>query len=208
MLPHGLGSHGSAPYLAPEEYIDKEFDARAVDVWATCDLHGYAHRTTSLASGHKKKKISFTSVIFEVTMQLNFEDLFASSLLPSTLPGDEALLMHLLINHPLRLPLLLTHESRRPRQHVAHDNKPRRDGSLAIRDIALPAYLLDFALIRPDHILLSLDALSQRQEDETLGVVVQLARRFLDGGHARVEAVQGGVAERVRAGEEGGQVGC
>lgn len=29
------GLCGSAPYIAPEEYIDKEFDARAVDVWAT-----------------------------------------------------------------------------------------------------------------------------------------------------------------------------
>ncbi|KAH6699832.1 kinase-like protein [Leptodontidium sp. MPI-SDFR-AT-0119] len=26
---------GSAPYIAPEEYIDKEFDGRPVDVWAT-----------------------------------------------------------------------------------------------------------------------------------------------------------------------------
>ncbi|KAL3427076.1 hal protein kinase [Phlyctema vagabunda] len=29
------GLCGSAPYIAPEEYIDSEFDARAVDVWAT-----------------------------------------------------------------------------------------------------------------------------------------------------------------------------
>ncbi|KAI9746503.1 MAG: serine/threonine-protein kinase HAL4/sat4 [Claussenomyces sp. TS43310] len=29
------GLCGSAPYIAPEEYIAKEFDARAVDVWAT-----------------------------------------------------------------------------------------------------------------------------------------------------------------------------
>lgn len=34
--PHMVtGVCGSAPYIAPEEYIDKEFDARAVDVWAT-----------------------------------------------------------------------------------------------------------------------------------------------------------------------------
>ncbi|KAG5438699.1 hypothetical protein PCANB_002419 [Pneumocystis canis] len=29
------GLCGSVPYIAPEEYIDKEFDPRAVDVWAT-----------------------------------------------------------------------------------------------------------------------------------------------------------------------------
>ncbi|TAQ90452.1 hypothetical protein B7494_g1254 [Chlorociboria aeruginascens] len=29
------GLCGSAPYIAPEEYVDTEFDARAVDVWAT-----------------------------------------------------------------------------------------------------------------------------------------------------------------------------
>ena len=29
------GLCGSAPYIAPEEYVDKEFDPRAVDVWAT-----------------------------------------------------------------------------------------------------------------------------------------------------------------------------
>jgi protein-serine/threonine kinase len=34
--PHMVnGLCGSAPYISPEEYIDKEFDARAVDVWAT-----------------------------------------------------------------------------------------------------------------------------------------------------------------------------
>ena len=34
--PHMVtGLCGSAPYIAPEEYTDKEFDARAVDVWAT-----------------------------------------------------------------------------------------------------------------------------------------------------------------------------
>jgi protein-serine/threonine kinase len=29
-----VGVCGSAPYIAPEEYMDKEFDPRAVDVWA------------------------------------------------------------------------------------------------------------------------------------------------------------------------------
>ncbi|KAI9721558.1 MAG: Pkinase-domain-containing protein [Candelaria pacifica] len=29
------GLCGSAPYIAPEEYVDNEFDPRAVDVWAT-----------------------------------------------------------------------------------------------------------------------------------------------------------------------------
>lgn len=28
------GICGSAPYIAPEEYVDKEFDPRAIDVWA------------------------------------------------------------------------------------------------------------------------------------------------------------------------------
>ena len=28
------GLCGSAPYIAPEEYVDKEFDPRAVDLWA------------------------------------------------------------------------------------------------------------------------------------------------------------------------------
>jgi protein-serine/threonine kinase len=28
------GICGSAPYIAPEEYVDEEFDGRAVDVWA------------------------------------------------------------------------------------------------------------------------------------------------------------------------------
>lgn len=29
------GLCGSAPYISPEEYVDKEFDPRAVDIWAT-----------------------------------------------------------------------------------------------------------------------------------------------------------------------------
>lgn len=34
--PHMVtGLCGSAPYIAPEEYTEKEFDARAIDVWAT-----------------------------------------------------------------------------------------------------------------------------------------------------------------------------
>ncbi|KAI5465796.1 kinase domain-containing protein [Mariannaea sp. PMI_226] len=38
------GLCGSAPYIAPEEYTDKEFDARAVDVWA-CGVIYMAMRT-------------------------------------------------------------------------------------------------------------------------------------------------------------------
>jgi protein-serine/threonine kinase len=38
------GLCGSAPYIAPEEYIDREFDARAVDVWA-CGVIYMAMRT-------------------------------------------------------------------------------------------------------------------------------------------------------------------
>ncbi|KAK4249946.1 kinase domain-containing protein [Corynascus novoguineensis] len=38
------GLCGSAPYIAPEEYVAKEFDARAVDVWA-CGVIYMAMRT-------------------------------------------------------------------------------------------------------------------------------------------------------------------
>ncbi|CAJ2506343.1 Uu.00g004730.m01.CDS01 [Anthostomella pinea] len=38
------GLCGSAPYISPEEYIDREFDARAVDVWA-CGVIYMAMRT-------------------------------------------------------------------------------------------------------------------------------------------------------------------
>ena len=38
------GLCGSAPYIAPEEYVDKEFAARAVDVWA-CGVIYMAMRT-------------------------------------------------------------------------------------------------------------------------------------------------------------------
>jgi len=38
------GLCGSAPYIAPEEYTDKEFDPRAVDVWA-CGVIYMAMRT-------------------------------------------------------------------------------------------------------------------------------------------------------------------
>lgn len=43
--PHMVsGLCGSAPYISPEEYTDKEFDARAVDVWA-CGVIYMAMRT-------------------------------------------------------------------------------------------------------------------------------------------------------------------
>ncbi|RQM04865.1 hypothetical protein DH86_00002651, partial [Scytalidium sp. 3C] len=43
--PHPVsGLCGSAPYIAPEEYTEKEFDARAVDVWA-CGVIYMAMRT-------------------------------------------------------------------------------------------------------------------------------------------------------------------
>jgi protein-serine/threonine kinase len=43
--PHMVsGLCGSAPYIAPEEYTDKEFDARALDVWA-CGVIYMAMRT-------------------------------------------------------------------------------------------------------------------------------------------------------------------
>ncbi|KAF3034658.1 serine/threonine-protein kinase HAL4/sat4 [Didymella heteroderae] len=38
------GVCGSAPYIAPEEYVDKEFDPRAVDIWA-CGIIYLAMRT-------------------------------------------------------------------------------------------------------------------------------------------------------------------
>jgi protein-serine/threonine kinase len=38
------GVCGSAPYIAPEEYLDKEFDPRAVDIWA-CGVIYMAMRT-------------------------------------------------------------------------------------------------------------------------------------------------------------------
>ncbi|KAL3481845.1 kinase domain-containing protein [Aspergillus californicus] len=38
------GLCGSAPYIAPEEYIDREFDPRAVDIWA-CGVIYMAMRT-------------------------------------------------------------------------------------------------------------------------------------------------------------------
>ena len=38
------GLCGSAPYIAPEEYVDREFDPRAVDVWA-CGVIYMAMRT-------------------------------------------------------------------------------------------------------------------------------------------------------------------
>ena len=38
------GLCGSAPYIAPEEYTDQEFDPRAVDVWA-CGVIYMAMRT-------------------------------------------------------------------------------------------------------------------------------------------------------------------
>ena len=43
--PHMVaGLCGSAPYIAPEEYVDQEFDPRAVDVWA-CGVIYMAMRT-------------------------------------------------------------------------------------------------------------------------------------------------------------------
>lgn len=39
-----FGLCGSAPYIAPEEYVDKEFDPRAVDIWA-CGVIYMAMRT-------------------------------------------------------------------------------------------------------------------------------------------------------------------
>ncbi|KAL2866292.1 serine/threonine protein kinase SAT4 [Aspergillus lucknowensis] len=39
-----VGLCGSAPYIAPEEYTDKEFDPRAVDIWA-CGVIYMAMRT-------------------------------------------------------------------------------------------------------------------------------------------------------------------
>ena len=38
------GLCGSAPYIAPEEYVDEEFDPRAVDIWA-CGVIYMAMRT-------------------------------------------------------------------------------------------------------------------------------------------------------------------
>ena len=104
------------------------------------------------------------------------------------------------------LGLLGVEDGAEPGQGLVADDERGDDGSLAVGDQAGLLILLVLAGKDVEDVVAALDALVVRQQDEALGVVVQVVGGPLDDGEALVDAGQGLVAEGVGLGQEGDDV--
>lgn len=73
------------------------------------------------------------------------------------------------------------------------------DGGLALANVALFGLLLGLGVEDVENVVAALETLVDGEEDDGLGVVVELAGGLLDDGEALVDAVQGLVADGVDA---------
>ena len=104
------------------------------------------------------------------------------------------------------LGLLGREEAANPAQGLVADNQRRRDGSLAVANVAALLILFRLSGVDIEHVVTALKGLVVGQEDEALGLGIELAGGLLDGGEALVEAVERLVAKRVGAGDVGRDV--
>lgn len=109
-------------------------------------------------------------------------------------------LVGVLLDHLLRLGLLLAEEGADPLHGLGGDDDGGAQGGLAVDDepvAALAAGLLVLGAVDAQDVVLGLEALVQREQHHALGVGVQLARLLLDDGELGVDLGQRLVAEVV-----------
>lgn len=116
------------------------------------------------------------------------------------------LLVDLVVDDLGSLGLLGRDEGADPGQGLVTDDNGRDDGSLAVANVAALLIILDLGRVDVEDVVAALKGLVVGQQDEALGVGVELAGGLLDEGEALVEAVERLVAERVDAGDVGRDV--
>ena len=111
------------------------------------------------------------------------------------------LLVDLLVDSLGSLGFLLGDEATDPRQRLVADDKSSEQGSLSMGNDTLLLSLLDLGVVDLEDVVAALEAHAVGQEDEALGVGVNVGGGLLDSGEALVKASQGGVAEGVGLGD-------
>lgn len=84
-------------------------------------------------------------------------------------------------------------------QGLGGQNESSGDGSLALADDTLLLVLLGLRGVHVEDVVATLKALVVGEEDDLLGVVVQIGSGLLDDGETLVDAVEGLVTEGVGA---------
>lgn len=116
------------------------------------------------------------------------------------------LLLNLLVGGLLCLSLLLGDQAAEPVEGlVAHDEHGCDDGLASSHEASL-LILLVLGGVDLEDVVLALEPLVVGEEDEALGVVVEIVGGLLDDGEALVDAVQRLVANLVGPGDVGGDV--
>ncbi len=109
----------------------------------------------------------------------------------------ENLLVNLLLDLLGDLSLLDSDVAAGKGEGLVADLEEGGDGGLALAQVALLGLLLGLGAVDLEDVVAALEALVVGQEDEGLGVAVELGRGLLDDGEALVDAGQRLLAERV-----------
>lgn len=112
----------------------------------------------------------------------------------------------LLTRNLLRLRLLLTEECREPGERFARNNDRGSQSRLSVCDQTLAANLLHLPLIRAQNVVLALTPLLQREEDDKLRILVELAGGLLDHGELGVDARERAVTDGIGLLDVGGDI--
>lgn len=108
------------------------------------------------------------------------------------------LLVNLLLGNLGGLSLLGGQEGADPAQSLVADDEGSGNSSLALTNKASLLLLLGLGTVDLEDVVAALDTFVVGEEDQALGVVVQLGGRLLDDGEGGIEAVEGLVANGVR----------
>lgn len=126
---------------------------------------------------------------------------WAPPLKPNTaVDSSSSSLVDLVVDGLTSLGLLGMEEAAKPRQSLVADDENGGDGGLSVGDESCLLVLLVLAGIHLEDVLLALEALGVGQEDQILGLIVEVVGGLLDNGELLIDAIEGLVAEVVDLG--------
>lgn len=108
-----------------------------------------------------------------------------------------ALLVDFFVHSLGGLGLLGSEEAANPAEGLIAHHQSSGDSRFALGDETLLLNLLDLARVNLENVILALKTLVVREEDQRLGVIVELGGRLLDNGESLVNLVEGLVAKGI-----------
>jgi hypothetical protein len=117
-----------------------------------------------------------------------------------------SLLVDLVANGLRSLCLLGAEESAEPAESLVADNQNGDDSSLAVSDKAGLLVLLVLGRVDVQDVITALNTLVVREQNQTLGIIVDVVGGLLDYGEALVNAGERLIAKRIRLREVGRDV--